>query len=237
MPTRNPRFKQQDAIYKQLQYKKLTRDEEVAAWKAKDYESLFLSCIAMVRRIAKPFIRRTDPSMHDDIIAAGEMGLFEAVQKFDGSMGFRLTTYAYRVIRWRIAYEVRKQTKQIGKSLRYSELGEFIDCDSRDRSGIGGGSRPDLQFCDDDDEAKRIYQEAKAILDEREIDILLCRVNGMRLTEIGAKYGISKERVRQILENSVKTVRKRLIYLGVEINHDAPIDFPKCERTRSESGL
>jgi hypothetical protein len=49
-------------------------------------------------------------------------------------------------------------------------------------------------------------KELKTILTEREYDVIIQRINGITLNEIGEKYCVTRERIRQIEKNSIRKV-------------------------------
>tara|TARA_Y100000034_G_scaffold130495_1_gene189098 strand:+ start:4072 stop:4539 length:468 start_codon:yes stop_codon:yes gene_type:complete len=127
------------------------------------------------------------------------MALCNAERLFDPERGFQFSTYAY----------VSAQ-REILKSNKVRLRKHFHHVDETDYL-----NKPDHRTPSPEDtidsrwESKIIKQVIEdSDLDERSRSILILRVGyGWQLKKLGDKYGISKERVRQILEATIKKVR------------------------------
>lgn len=93
----------------------------------------------------------------------------------------------------------------------------------------------------EENERRRIARIRKELegakhIDERTTNMILLRRGGLTLEEIGDHYGLSRERVRQILERATKTeqLKEERITKYLERNPNAN---PKMTRARITKGL
>jgi len=136
----------------------------------------------------------------DDLRGEGLLALVRAVDWFDPWRGVRFSTYAYNAI-IRALVRLRRRTAQYRQ--RFAVTLEF----PVEKSDSADNGR-DLFV----DRLHRALSDNLGELTEREADILDRRFpmnNGPRLTldEIGATFGLSKERVRQIQNRALAKLR------------------------------
>jgi len=85
---------------------------------SKDYkralDSLVTSNLGLVRKIANKFPMRSSNCSYDDLYQEGIAGLIHGIEKFDSTLGYRLSTYVYR---WIGAY-IRRYYQNQGKTIR-----------------------------------------------------------------------------------------------------------------------
>jgi len=97
--------------------KLLTAEEEkdlarqVAKGSGEAFETLVLANLRFVIFVAKRYRRCNMPMM--DLVAEGNVGLLEAVVRFDPDVGCRFTTYAYWRIRKSISDALRGRTRMV----------------------------------------------------------------------------------------------------------------------------
>jgi len=256
------------------QYKLLTKDEEhklaVRYRSEKDPEvayKLVTSNLRLVVKIALEFHRAWMMNLLD-LIQEGNIGLMQAVKKFDPYQGIRLSSYASFWIRayilkfildnWRLVkigttqaqrklfYNLQKEKnklqslgysfepKQLAESMGVKEK-EVIQMDQRmssweaslDTPIRSDDERSLLDFLPEkgvltdkklaDEEIKSLVaerlKEFEKTLKGKELDIFHNRLlteNPATLQEIGDKYGITRERSRQIEAKLLKKIKAHL---------------------------
>ena len=207
-----------------------------------------------------------------DLISEGNVGIMQAVKKFDPERGFRLATYAMWWIRaqiqeyvlhsWslvkigttaaqkKLFFNLKKlknqlssidsgdlspeNAREIATRLNVKE-GEVLDMNNRLFSGdqslnVQVGDEGDTEWQDmlvDSNEThdnliankdelkyrKKIFEQAIAILNEREKEIITLRKlqeKPVKLEELSKKLNISRERVRQIEEKAFEKLQKQV---------------------------
>jgi len=253
------------------QYKLLTKEEEyqlaVKYREEKDPQAaykLVTSNLRLVVKIALEFHRAWVMNLLD-LIQEGNIGLMQAVKKFDPYRGIRLSSYASFWIRayilrfildnWRLVkigttqaqrklfFNLQKEKaklealgysvepRQLAESIGVKEK-EVIQMDQRmssweaslDTPLRGDTERSLMDFLPEkkalidrrlaDDEIKSLVnqklKEFKKTLKDKELDIYQNRLlaeNPATLQDIGNKYGITRERTRQIEEKLLKKIK------------------------------
>ena len=151
-----------------------------------------------------------------EVISDGNVSLMKAVEKFDYTRGFKFSTYAS----WAIM-------KNFSRSLPDEKV-------RRDRFLTGQEEIFDLRADLRSNESDLLSQQARATesvhglleqLDPRERAIIRLRAGlesdmprGLTLAEIGNRFGITKERVRQLHARSMRKLRT----LAQDQHVDAP---------------
>lgn len=143
----------------------------------------------------------------EDAYQVGMLGICRAAQLFEPERGLKFWTYAWH--RVRASLQGNLPTASMNVMIRHSDSFET-------RVSIGSFGRTSM---DTDIEPYYEEREAEFRLDsrtkdeviserigERNLKILRLRSEGHQLHVIGGKYGISKERVRQIVESSLKKI-------------------------------
>ena len=254
-------------------YRYLTKEEEMRlAIKYKEegdldaISKLIMANLKLVIIIAMEYKRIGINMM--DLIQEGNLGLMQAVKKFDPYRNLRLVTYAtwwvkaymlrYIMNNWRLVkigttqaqrklfFNLMKEKARLealgyeaGPKLLASELGvkekEVIEMDQRLGSQDMSLDEPLSEDSEStllsvlssgettvvdrlaDEEISSIFKEKVAEfsegLNERDLDILQNRIlseEPKSLSEIGRKYDISKERVRQLEGNIIKRLKEYL---------------------------
>ena len=84
-------------------------------------ERLIVDCMPLVKIVARRIVRKTPPNVeYDDLVSCGTLGLIDAIDKFEPSMGTKFKTYAEHRIRGAILDELRAQD-WVPRSIRRKE--------------------------------------------------------------------------------------------------------------------
>jgi len=184
--------------------------------------TLAVSNLAFVVAIAKKFANRG--ARLDDLIQEGNVGLMKAIEHFDPKKNVRFATYAVWWIRAYITRYLKDNRSQVrgGESERLSMVDFSLDAAIDDESESTYIDRledpdpgPQEQFISEEKDAevqealsrvrKRIGDLGWAILQER-----LTQDKPRTLEELGQRWGVSRERVRQV-ELKTKTFLARYL--------------------------
>jgi RNA polymerase sigma factor (sigma-70 family) len=136
----------------------------------------------------------------ENSLSDGYYGLIDAVDLFDFRKEFKFATYAYWAIQSKIRYFSQLELKEC-KHTTQDELLEFYP--GRDETDIVVNN-----------EERLILEEKLKHVSDRERKVIisyygLCNEQRLGLREIGQKFKISKERVRQIRLEGLKKILGR----------------------------
>lgn len=198
----------------------LSKDEEMTLWEKYKKENdlsardkIIKSNLKFVANVAKPF--QNLGLSYSDLIAEGNLGLMRAIDKFDYSRGYKTISYSVWWIRQAILDALNNRNMLKGDEIPCS-MEKDIDYDEEDAYNIDGRF---VEPQEDMDDATTRFKEMRSsinvlmkCLTERERIILtdyfgLGNEDEKTLEEIGRKFGLTKERVRQIKEKSLKKLR------------------------------
>lgn len=161
-----------------------------------------------------------------DLVQAGNRGLMRAAKGFDPARGLKFSTYASGWIRQacgRAAHNLSatihipdymRRTRGLPRAITQTDaescasVADKDGCDFLDY--VGGGDDPGFAAVDrQDDQQAKLEAIGKAIthLRGRTLDVVQSRIRGETLVEIGSRYGLSREMVRQIEVRGMQTVR------------------------------
>ena len=163
-----------------------------------------------------------------DLISAGNMGLMTAAERFDGTRGFKFISYAVWWIRQAIHQSLAQDSRVVRLPINRIDLLHNISKVSRDVWSL------DASFKEDDDHSllhvlpdntqsspdNQVVEESVRnqvemvleTLDGREAEVLrlyfgLGDEEPMTLEEIGVRFNLTRERVRQIKEKALRRLR------------------------------
>lgn len=198
---RRPRSKQLDEIERLLEQ----------AGEVKNF--LIRSNLRLVVSIAK---RHMKPATNFfEMVSDGNMSLIRAIEKFDYTKGNKFSTYASWAIMKNYARSIPAEHKVLD---RFRTGNEEVFQFSEDERGS--------QFHDESTNARQ-HQVIMSILeqlDERERSIIVHRYGLAKgaepetLEQVGGRFGVTKERIRQIESRAMQKIRK--------IAADEKLDIP-----------
>jgi RNA polymerase sigma factor (sigma-70 family) len=176
--------------------------EEYLDEAAKIKDLLIEANMRLVVSIAKRHSGQTDNFF--ELLSDGNMSLMRAVEKFDYSRGNKFSTYASWAIMKNFARSIPEEKHRRERYLTGNE--DLFDAAEDHRS--------DEQEClASAEQATHKVNRLLEYLDPREREIIRMRAglddgsDGMTLEKIGAKLGITKERVRQLNVRAMKKLR------------------------------
>ncbi len=207
--------------------RRLSRDEEhalavrVRAGDVKAKQKLVRHNLSFAIAIAR--MQRRGTVRLDDLIQEGNVGLMRAVEKFDPNAGTRFSTYAV----WWIRAYVGKYLKEARSAVRPrtgtvaqpdlsldSAIDEEGDATHLDRIEDEGPGPEDYYLqTEGDREVRDALRKARKRIGEQAWDIVHNRLQHDQpctLEEIGKRWGVSRERVRQVEVKTKKFLHRYL---------------------------
>jgi len=139
-----------------------------------------------------------------DLISDAVFGLMNAVDKYEADRGHRLSTYAGHGI----VFAVRQWLKRQDRSREYP----FDPVDCFEEMPVTE-DEPACEIAERQDATRRVVRDAMRALPERYREILETRIMAdppATLKQLGARYGVSKERIRQVEIRALDVVCVRL---------------------------
>ena len=182
------------------------------------------SNLRFVFDIARHYTGRGVPI--SELISDGNMGLLRAIEKFDESKDVKFISYAVWWIRQAMLESIKKKN-----AINFVEIEPNTDNDASMDKKLIEDDEDDVSFNNDfsnenDEKEMEIKIEQKNIvikllnvLDERERDVIesyygINDKKELTLTDIGKKYNLSSERVRQIKKKGLMKLRTKMLLLN-----------------------
>lgn len=171
-----------------------TSSLERSAWEVR--EQILTANVVMVRSIAARLT--LDRGFREELVGVGNLILLRVVDLFDVRFGFRFSTYAGKAIRREMLRTIRRKQEYERRVLTYPELdpespSEELDAFDREQLGLVSEileSMPDRE--------REILKQRFGFQDEGET---------LSYRKLGLQFGVSPERVRQLVERSFDRVR------------------------------
>ena len=171
--------------------------------------------------IAKHYTGRGVPI--SELISDGNMGLLRAIDKFDESKDVKFISYAVWWIRQAMLESIKKRN-----AISFVEIEPNTDNDSSMDKKLIEDDEDDVSFNNDfsnenDEKSREVNENQRNIitnligtLSDRERDIVenyygINDKKELTLTDIGKKYNLSSERVRQIKLNAIRKLRSKIL--------------------------
>lgn len=208
-------------------YKPLTKAKEKRLLKKckkgnlKAKNEILEANLRFVFDIAKHYTGRGVPI--SELISDGNIGLLRAIEKFDESKNVKFISYAVWWIRQAMLESIKRRN-----AINFVEIEPNTDNDSSMDKKLIEDDEDDVFFNNDfsnenDEKSIEVSENQRNIitsligtLSDRERDIVenyygINDKKELTLTDIGKKYNLSSERVRQIKLNAIRKLRSKIL--------------------------
>lgn len=171
-----------------------------------EQKALVTKNLPLAKHMAKKYYRGPCLAELHEYFCAASDGLFRAAQKYDPSFGRPFGSYAAQ---WMAAFLNAHRLSKLKKSEVWGT--NFSDALREDRSmpvdaGCYRLRSPASQAATND-----LLDRCRELLDDRQWDIMVMHYRDLVSgPEIAEKYGITRERVRQIIQQSLQIIQRRI---------------------------
>jgi RNA polymerase sigma factor (sigma-70 family) len=158
--------------------------------------------LPLVNIIVSKYVKANTARCFDDVFQIGCIGLIKAVDKFDSSLGFQFSTYAYRLIEGEIINNVNRKEEKLVDTVRIDDFvngyeGQTIQ-DTLEDESIG-----EYEFIDNDS-----FNRLLKGLTRKQTRIIQLRFgNGLRRVETSRFLNITKQAVYLIEKKAIENIR------------------------------
>lgn len=175
-------------------------------------QKIICSHLRIVSKICLSFSNNFE--MFKEMVSEGVYGLFEAIKHFDLSKGVRFASCAFWWVKYRI-YEYLKNRNLIKHNDKtILSFSDPLDSSENDGDTLESCIKDEDVNIEDDaldndfkEKSLKCLEKSLLVLKERNRRIVIQRAKGISLEKISQELGISRERVRQIYENSLKKMK------------------------------
>ena len=161
-----------------------------------------------------------------ELISEANSGLIDSIEKYDMKNDVKLISYSKWWIMQRMQAAIDKRSKMPEDELPTDDTNDYDINEYDDEPYKEKVNKFDVSFetedeyNDNENEINGIIENLLNVLDDRERDMINMyygRLYGESYTldEIGEKYGLTKERVRQIIEKAFKKLRSEAILVDM----------------------
>ncbi len=200
--------------------KPLTKEEELA-WIEKlkngDKEARNVLINHNLRLVAHIVKKYSNSLEADDLISVGTIGLIKAVDSFDGSKGFLLSTYASRCIENEILMLIRANKKHKDTVSLNTVLSPKVDSDEMELSNLIPSEEEDdvFQQVETGFMMKEVLSEMEKSLTPMEQEIIkyrygICGYDLLTQKEVADIFNISRSYISRIETRVLKVLQKKL---------------------------
>jgi RNA polymerase nonessential primary-like sigma factor len=177
-------------------------------------KTLIESNLRLVTKIARQYRRPKIELL--DLIQEGNIGLIEAVDKFDAEMGYRFSTYAVWSIRKAIQEFLGMEHDLVSIDAPILEedglMLNLSDTIVDEESILGSPTCAPIDTTIEEQEAiEQIYQhEHKLTLLQQKVITMLYGMDGQRpksINEVAKVLGISRQRTQRIVDNAMRRLK------------------------------
>ncbi len=158
--------------------------------------------LPLVNKITCKYVKANTSRCFQDIFQTGCIGLIKAVDKFDSSLGFKFSTYAYRLIEEEIINNVNRKEEKMVDTIGIEEYingyeGQTIEDTLKDESA------EDFKFIEDD-----AFKMLLKGLSEKQGRVIKLRFDdGLTQLKVSEILGVTKQRVSQLEKIAINKLR------------------------------
>ncbi len=191
-------------MYRESLYhcKILTREEEIAAFERGDLNAIVESVLPLIFREAAR-ICKSRPEYLLDLLSAGNSSVVKASKTYDASKA-RFTT-------WSIGFAKLKMIQTFKRLTRKQREYGSEECLNNATNELASDEHDQVAI-------QEMYNHVATILPnlrDKERECLLRWVDGETLQSIGDSYGLSRERIRQLIQAAISDIRANLAARGI----------------------
>lgn len=151
----------------------------------------------------------------DDLLQFGRMGLFAATQTFDPSKGCKFQTYAINNIKYSIDYKIREYSLFNQNKRSYEVVNNvYIESITADNDSLEDDMFEFLNCKVNDYEeadSRLVLEALSKVLSSKTMEIIKMRLEHYTYEEIGNHIGLSRQRVKQIIDKNEDEIRKHIM--------------------------
>jgi RNA polymerase sigma factor for flagellar operon FliA len=205
-------------------------DQEVeelwARWEAShDTETrnrLVCTYLPLVRRVARRIEANLPFPYREELFGFGVIGLLDAIEKFDRSLGYRFETYSFPRITGAMKDGLRKfdwlPRRAASRPNRAIHKIYCVDLQARSATGASlqdsiadpNWSVP-LEQLDIQSDHQEVAEAVESELDERERKVIFAHYYERRtLADIGRELGVTESRVSQLHRQALRSIERNL---------------------------
>lgn len=210
-------------------YKVLTKDEEHELLREYKYNNniaarnkLITSNLRYACKLANAY--RNRGVSYSELISVANDGLLESIEKFDIEQDIKLISYSKWWIMQKMQNAIIKKNRMPESDIPGDHEDQYDEAEVDEPAKKSKQDAYNEYFVVDDDNledeknAKKFIDGIMSVLTEREADIInmyygRCGHRENTLEDIGKKYNLTKERVRQIMEVAFKKIRSESMLL------------------------
>lgn len=175
------------------------------------YELSVAEYMPVIRSVANKLMKTLPHNHeHNDLVAAGVLGLIQAFRRFDSSKGVKFITYAYYRIRGEMLDYLRKcglKQKQF-RGVHVYSLTLLVSHRNNDDLEAENCGTADISF--DDVDSEDAFDFLMRGLKTRNRSIMrMYYERGLTEVEIAAKKNVSPSRISQVIKESLECIKEK----------------------------
>lgn len=184
--------------------------------------AIALHYLSVVRTVARRLSSQIPPSHRDELYGFGVLGLLDAIEKFDPSLGYRFETYSYTRVMGAMKDGLR-EFDWLPRSAKRSSSGvvhqiRCVDFKARAFEGLSledSVADPNwhaaLEVLEVEADHQEVVDALASELSERERHVIVeYYYNRRTLADIGAELGLTESRMSQVHRRALSCIRRNL---------------------------